>query len=172
MNKYLTKNFVTLITLAFISLYVLLYVSASISYENSFYNPQIPESVLDSVNQQRQEMTISSIFVNNVAVSIITLIPLVGVLLFSGTMFNTGTVIGYLAYATGYTPLTYLLAITFPVGLLEILAYSLLIAESITLLYCIAQRAELKNRLLTNTWKTLIFYAILLFVGSVVEATV
>lgn len=85
-------------------------------------------------------------------------------------IWNTGQTIGRLAYTTGYTPLAYLWGITVPVGLIEMSAYTVLAAESLYLTYLWFKGKNVKERLLRDSWKSVILYIALLLIAAYVEA--
>jgi len=61
-----------------------------------------------------------------------------------------------------------LVTLVTPVGLLEYTAYIFALTESVILAYSIYRR-EFKKRLVNQAWKTLLFVALLLFLGAIVE---
>ena len=89
-------------------------------------------------------------------------------------MYNSGFFIGMIAKASGYGAIDAVL-ITFlnPVGILEIVAYTTALAESILLLYLLMMRriAEFKERIRRNSWKTAIAIVGLLIIAAIIEAS-
>jgi uncharacterized membrane protein SpoIIM required for sporulation len=62
-----------------------------------------------------------------------------------------------------------LVTLATPVGLLEYTSYIFALTESVILAYSIYRR-ELKKRFVNQARKTLLFVALLLFMGAIVEA--
>lgn len=128
------------------------------------------ENTRQAIEQQRQTITAASIFVNNVSVSIILLLPFLGFFAFLGVLINTGNVIGLLAAAYNAPPLMYVANILVIGGWLEILAYSFLAAESMYLIFLAITQSGAVQRVKTHIWKTLLIYFALLAIGAVWEA--
>lgn len=113
-------------------------------------------------------MTVTRIFLNNLMASAPLLIPFIGIFLFLATWINTAHIIGLLSLAYGINPISYILALA-ALASPEFLAYSLLLAENIYLVLLAASRKGASTRLLTQSWKTVILYILLLFIGAVTE---
>ncbi|MFA5365363.1 MAG: hypothetical protein WC325_09320, partial [Candidatus Bathyarchaeia archaeon] len=131
MTKHLNSTFVLTFLLTLTVFYLLIYASAQVAWDyasTSSNGVTIAQDAYTQIEAQREVITWQSIFLNNLYVSFLPIVclPIVGLLLFCGVLTNTGEVIGYLAFATGYTPFNYLLAISFPVGVIEISAYALI----------------------------------------------
>jgi hypothetical protein len=67
------------------------------------------------------------------------------------------------------SPLSYVIGVYVPVGIIESLAYSVIIAESLFLTFALAKGTSMK-RLKNQTWKSLIVYIALLAIAATVEA--
>lgn len=133
------------------------------------------EAATQELLEQVRTLNAVSIFINNCLIALISLIPGIGSIFMLYAMYNTGFFIGMIAKASGYTTLNAVIT-TFlnPVGILEIVAYTLALGESILLLYLIARRrvAEFKKRIFLNSWKTIIAIVGLLLVAAIIEASV
>lgn len=138
---------------------------------NNVYMATTMESANQTLRQieaERETVTWQKIFLNNLFISLPLVIPAIGLIPFLFAWVNTGATIGMLAKATGIQPATYVLTVAtlaFP----EILAYTLLTAENIYLSALTLTGAGAKARL-GHSWKTIIFYMLLLFIGAVSEA--
>ena len=122
------------------------------------------------INNIRQTVTPLSIFVNNFLVSILAIVPIGGLIFFGRVWINTGQTIGQLAYSYHVSPLIYVIGVYIPVGTIENMAYSVIIAESLFLTYALA-KGTFFERLKYQTWKSLILYIVLLAIAATVEAT-
>jgi uncharacterized membrane protein SpoIIM required for sporulation len=154
---------------------LLIYASAQVAWDYASTNPNgitIAQDTYTQIEAQREVITWQSILLNNLYASFIPIVclPIAGLFLFASVLSNTGEVIGYLAFSTGYSPFNYLLAISFPVGIIEISAYALISAEVLYLFFLFITKRKPAERLLRHSWKTLIIYLVLLFIGAVVEA--
>ena len=152
-------------------IYATMYFSSVQAYNNSFSPAGGAEANQTSQNiqQVRQTATGLNIFTHNFETSIWVIIPL-GFIAFFAVIWNTGQTIGRLAFTTGYNPLAYLEAISFPVGLIEMSAYTILAAESLYLTYLWFTGKKVKERLLHDTWKSIILYVAVLLVVAYLEA--
>jgi hypothetical protein len=109
-------------------------------------------------------------------VSIPMVIPVVGVLFFYLVIWhNTATAIGLLAVASNTSATSYALAdvtLAFP----EVLAYIILFAEMLYVtflaIYYWQDWTELKDRVREESWKTFLFYVLLLFVSAIIEVII
>jgi len=167
MENYLTKGFLLSLTTAFILLIAILVITANNTYRTATIEEVNP--TLQQIQTERQTITWQKIFINNMLISLPLIIPAVGLVPFLSAWINTGAVIGLLAKATGIPPNLYiqnLVILAFP----EILAYTVLTAENIYFTILILTRAGAEKRLTTQSWKTLIAYVALLFIGAVTEA--
>jgi uncharacterized membrane protein SpoIIM required for sporulation len=167
MAQYLTRGFLLTLIIAFTLLIVMLTLTANNTYQTA--TMEEANQTLQQIQTERETMTAEGIFINNLLISLPMIVPAVGLIPFLIAWANTGTVIGLLAKATGIPPTTYVLNLTilaFP----EILSYSLLIAENIYLSALILTKTGAKARLKTQSWKTILFYIISLFIGAITEA--
>jgi len=152
----------------FLVLAVTTYALAQEAYMTA--TPKVANQTQQQINNIRQSATALGIFVNNFLVSIAAVIPVAGLILFGNVWLHTGTVIGQLAYSNHVSPLLYVIGVYIPVGTIESLAYSVILAEGLFLTYALA-KGTVKERLRNQTWKSLILYAVLLAVAAMVEST-
>ena len=109
------------------------------------------------------------IFVNNFGLTLVTLVPFFGFFFAIFVQFNSGYAFGALAQVYDMSNVeAVLVTLVTPVGLLEYTAYIFALTESVILAYSIYRR-EFKKRLVNQAWKTLLFVALLLFLGAIVE---
>jgi len=166
-NALLTKTYVLVVLLAFLVLAVMTYAFADQAYLTT--TPRVANQTQQHVNTIRQSITPQSIFLNNFLVSIPAIVPVGGLVLFGRVWINTGQVIGQLARSYGESPLTYVIGVYLPVGIIESLAYSVILSENLFLTFALAKGTVIE-RLKNQSWKSLILYVALLAVAAVVEA--
>ena len=164
---FLTRTYVLVVLLVFLALAVGTYATAEQAYLTT--TPAAANQTQQQINTIRQSATPESIFENNFLVSIPAIVPAAGLFFFGLTWFNTGQSIGQLAYYTGIPPSVYVLGVYIPVGTVESLAYSVIIAETLFLTYALI-KGTIVARLKSETWKSLILYVVLLAVAATVEA--
>jgi uncharacterized membrane protein SpoIIM required for sporulation len=108
------------------------------------------------------------IFGNNFMICLFMFVPIIGPLFGLFVLFNSGTVIGAIATAEGFSPILALVVLFItPVAWLEFGAYSTAMAESVWLF-----RRFLQRRSASELRKTAVFVsicAVLLIVGAIVE---
>jgi len=166
-NPFLTKTYFLVVLLVFL---VIAGVTIAVAYEAyATTTPKAANQTQQQINTIRQTVTPQSIFLNNFLVSIFAIVPVGGPILFGGICINTAKTIGQLAYANHISPLLYVVGIYIPVGTIENLAYSVIIAESIFLTVALSKGA-VKERLKNQTWKSLILYVAILAIAATVEA--
>jgi uncharacterized membrane protein SpoIIM required for sporulation len=166
-NAFSTKTYLLVVLLVFLVLAVMTIASAEQAYLTT--TPTVASQTQQHVNAVRHNITPQSIFLNNFFVSIPVIIPVAGLILFGRVWINTGQALGQLAYSYGVSPLLYVINVYVPVGIIESLAYSVIIAESLFLTFALA-KGTLKERLKNQTWKSLILYVVLLAIAATVEA--
>jgi len=165
-GEYLTSAFLLLLCLSFIMLEGMLYFAANQTYLTTTANEA--EEMQEQIEKERQTITAFTIFLNNFQVSILLIIPLIGLFYFGWVWNNTAIVIGMLSKAYGINPAIYISTITilvFP----EIAAYTVMVAENIYVTLLALTRGGAMERLKHQTWKSLTIYTVLLFVGAVLE---
>ena len=166
-HAFLTPRYLLVILLVFLVLAVTTWALAEQSYLTT--TPTVANQTEQQINTLRQTVTPLSIFINNFLVSIFAIIPIGGIIFFGRVWINTGQTIGQLAYATHISPLNYVVGIYIPVGTIENMAYSVILAEGVFLTYALA-KGTLVERLKHDTWKSMILYLALLAVAATVEA--
>jgi uncharacterized membrane protein SpoIIM required for sporulation len=155
------------VLLVFLGLAVMTYAFADQAYLTT--TPKVANQTQQHINAIRHNITPQIIFLNNFLVSIPAIVPIAGLILFGRVWINTGQAIGQLAYSYGMSPLRYVIGVYVPVGTIESLAYSVIIAESLFLTFALAKGTFIE-RLKNQTWKSLILYVALLAVAAIVEA--
>jgi len=119
-----------------------------------------------------------AIFINNLVLSLLTFLPFAGWVWMLFVTYNTGFSIGAFAQTLGGDPVIRLLLTLFvvfvfpglPVVLFEVGAYVLLFGESLYVSYLALTRSGAKQRLRRHSWKTLLIYVLMLFIGALIEA--
>ena len=167
-NGFLTKKYLLVVLLVFIVLFFATYGLAEQAYLTT--TPKAANQTLTQINSIRQGVSPESIFLNNFLVSILAIVPIGGLIFFGRVWINTGQTIGQLAYANNISPLPYVIGVYIPVGTIENLGYSVIIAEGLFLTYALA-KGTVVDRLRHETWKSLILYLSLLAIAAVVEST-
>jgi len=167
-NNYFRKEFI----LAFIIVFAL-----SCVFEvwgmNDGYKVSVEEAnkTVSWINEMQQTITWSDIFVNNVVIAYVSAVPLFGLFFYFFVSYNTGTVYGNVGrYYNLSIGQTYSLNFTNPIGILEDVAMTLLVAESLLIVYLLVKnREEVVERLKTHSWKSLIITTLLLLFGALIE---
>jgi hypothetical protein len=171
-RPWLSQRFLLIIAVTFICFYAVMYFSA-VQFYNLGITPQGQEQANTTATQidtLRQTTTWQSIFVNNFKVSIVLLLPAVGLISFMVVLFNTGQVLGLLAASNSINPFTYLVATAIPVGIIETMAYSVLSAEMTYVLALLLSDKSLGfERLQKHSWKSFLIYVGVLILGAVIE---
>jgi drug/metabolite transporter (DMT)-like permease len=123
----------------------------------------------NQVESERETDTVQSIFLNNFFISVPMVVPVLGVILFFATWHTTAYVVGLLAVASNVSATSYVLAL-FQVGFVEIFAYALLLSESLYVTVLLAFDFDgFKKRVIKQSWKTFLFYVLILFIAAVIE---
>ena len=163
----LTKTYLLVVLLVFLSLALMTYAFAEQAYLTT--TPKIANQTHQQINTIRQSITPQSIFLNNLVASIPAIIPIAGLIIFGRVWFNTGQTIGQLSYSYRESPLIYVIGVYVPVGIIESMAYSVIIAENLFLTFALA-KGTFMERLKNQTWKSLILYIVLLAIAATAEA--
>ncbi|RLI47127.1 hypothetical protein DRO69_01420 [Candidatus Bathyarchaeota archaeon] len=164
---YLSRGFMLCLIFSFILLVGILYVSANQAYV--YGSVEEANQTRELIETERQEVSAQSIFLNNLLISLPMIVPAVGLAPFLIAWHNTGWIIGLLSLAYGVPPSTYisnLIVLAFP----ELLSYAVLCAENIYVTVLALFKAGAKQRITQHSWKSFIFYILLLFIGAVSEA--
>jgi uncharacterized membrane protein SpoIIM required for sporulation len=137
-------------------------------------NTQDAQQISDDLNQTVTTLSdegalVPYIFGNNLLICLLMFVPIIGPILGLYIMFNTGTVIGAIATAGGYSPALALIALFItPVAWIEFAAYSTAMAESIWLFRRLLQGRGF-HELRKNTTLFIAICTMLLAVGAIVE---
>jgi len=171
LSDWLSRDFICALIIILVMIYATMYLSSFVAYNSSFSPAGVvaANQTSQNIQQIRQTATGLSIFTHNFEASIWVIIP-IGFFGFFIVIWNTGQTIGRLAFATGYSPLAYLVSISVPVGLIEMSAYSILAAESFCLTYLLFTGKDVKKRLLHDSWKSVILYIAVLLAAAFLEA--
>jgi uncharacterized membrane protein SpoIIM required for sporulation len=155
-----------------ISVFIIFSTLLLASFQGFNAPPEVADQIATEVESLAATTTWADIFLNNFLLTLVTFIPIFGVLFAVYVQFNTGYALGALSqvYGVNNVQATLTILVT-PVGILEYSAYVLALAESIIIVHS-AYKKELKKRLVNHTWKTLIIVASLLLIGAVVEASI
>ena len=165
-NAFLSRRYILVVVLVFFIMALATWAIAQETYMTT--TPTAANQTQSQIDNLRQTVTPLSIFINNFLVSILAIVPLGGLIFFGRVMINTGVTIGQLAYNNHISPIVYVINIYIPVGTIENLAYAVVLAEGIFLLYALA-KGNIVERLRTQTWKSLVLYLVLLTVAAIVE---
>lgn len=140
----------------------------------------ILEKEIEQLTSQPVFMRALAIFINNFGLSLLTFVSFVGWGWMLFITYNTGFFLGTFAQTFfGGDPVIRLLLTLFvvfvfpglPVALLEFGAYILLFGESLYVSYLMLTHGRAaKERLRRHSWKTLLIYAIMLFMGALIES--
>ena len=164
---YFSKPFIYTLIVSAIIIFVSLTYGAS---RGNQVEIEVANQTLTEVETMAEESTWYSIFINNLRLTLLTFIPLIGAVWMIYVQYNTGWYIGAIAKAYN---VDYLIAtsaiLTSIVGLLEYPAYIIALGESMFLIYSATQR-EFKETLIQHSWKSIIIVISLLFIGGVIEA--
>ncbi len=128
----------------------------------------ISDNLNSTLNQHKANNNLTEyIFLNNFEICLLMFVPIVGVVLGLGILFNTGIALGAIAYVQGYPVALGLLSLVLtPVFWLEFTAYSIAIAESIWLTRRLMQRRWME---LKNTAILIGICGVILIIGAIVE---
>jgi hypothetical protein len=108
------------------------------------------------------------IFGNNLFLTLIMFVPIVGPIWGFLVLFNTGSIIALISIAEGFPPiLTYLLLFLMPVFWLEFAAYALAMAQSMILFLKMLQRKGKQE--VARTCVVITLCTLILFIAAVVE---
>ena len=132
----------------------------------------IANQTYNELSETFHETSIFSIFLNNCYIALVAFIPVYGVIFISFVSFNTGFYVGCIGQVAN-TPISTSFSVYFMniVFLIEYLAYSLSLAESINLTYLAMKygKNEFIERLRYDTWRIILLVVFLLFIGAVIE---
>jgi len=161
---YLTRGYAA----ALVASLLILYFTALTAAVNA-YNTATQEQVEEAVEAQPVNVTVTSIFLHNVAVTWPLTVPAAGIIPFLWVWWSTGYVIGLLSLNYGVTPASALLTLTnavFP----EFLAYAVMLAENLYVTFLALTRGDAIDRLKTEYPKSIAIYLFALLLGAAMEA--
>jgi len=168
-NSYFSQSFVLALIISAILILATLLLS---SFEGFNAPPEVAEQIDREIKNLRATETWVGIFLHNFGLTLVTFIPVFGILFAIFVQFSSGYAIGALSQVYHVNNVqVILIALASPVGILEYSAYILALAESIIIVYS-AYKKELKKRLANHAWKTLIIVALLLLIGALIEASI
>jgi hypothetical protein len=123
------------------------------------------------INEMQQSVTWMDIFVNNVVIAYVSAVPLFGLFFYFFVSYNTGTIYGNVGrYYNLSIGQTYSLNFTNPIGILEDVAMTLLVAESLLIVYLLVKdREEVVERLKSHSWISFLITTLLLLSGAMIE---
>lgn len=171
-SPYFTRGFTLTLLLMFVVFSLILFFSANHAYLVGI-TPEgaaSTEEMRQAIETERQTITAQDIFVNNLSVSLILFIPLLGVFLFFVVLLNTGYIVGLLSASYNVSPLMYVVSLLTVGGWIEMTAYTFLATENIYLLYLLVTQSGAVQRIKQHSWKTAIIYIALLVAGAIWEA--
>jgi hypothetical protein len=157
--------------IAFIVSAVVIFSTLLLSSFVGFNAPaDIAAQIASDEENQAATTTWYYIFINNFGLTLFTFMPFFGFAFEMFTQFDTGYSFGALAQVYQVNNVqAVLITLATPVGFFEYASYIFASAESLVVAYSIYKR-EFMNRLVNHTWKTLIFVALFLLIGAIVEA--
>lgn len=165
-NVYFCRMFVVCLVVSCFLIFSFLFFGVS---EGSKVDFVVANQTYSEIEKMRSEASVFSIFLNNFVISVVSLVPVLGVVWMLFIQFNTGYVFGCLSVYYNVNPYILVSSVmTSPVGFLEYLAYTFILGESLMLVVSAFNR-QFKERLFKHTPKTLILVAILLFLGAYIE---
>lgn len=174
-RQYLSRRFLIslIIALATILLVVTL---------GTWLGTHVPEDEAQEywtiLEAQAEEATWDVIFLNNLSLSLPTLIPFLGIGWVLFIMFNTGFFLGAVSVVIfpgdALTRLILVLFVIFLfpgfiVAFFEFGAYTLLLGEVFCVTYLALTRSGARERLKEHFWKTLLIYVVMLLIGALIE---
>lgn len=166
-NKYLSKYFVYSLILSAILIFSALITGGIIGEQVTI---QEATQILNEITEQADQATAIYIFFNNVEITLLSFIPVIGVIWMLYEQFITGYAIGALAKVFR-VDFIFLIGATLvsSTGLLEFSAYILTVAESILIIYSIFNK-DTRKRISKHSWKTVLIVVGLLFIGGIAES--
>jgi hypothetical protein len=167
-NNYFRREFV----IAFLIVFAL-----SCVFEvwgmNDGYRVSVEEAnkTVSWISEMRQSVSWIDIFANNIEIAYVSAVPLFGLLFYFFVSYNTGTIYGNVGrYYNLSIGQTYSLNFTNTIGILEDVAMTLLVAESLLIVYLLVKdREEVVERLKTHSWKSFLITTLLLLFGAMIE---
>ena len=174
-RQYVSQKFLISLIIALIVTLVTVILGAWLGTHVSESEAKEIWNILD---KQVREATWHDIFFHNLSLSVLTLIPFIGVGWMLFIMFNTGFFLGAISVVLlpgdPITRLILVLFVTFVfpgfvVAFFEFGAYILLMGEVFYVTYLALTRSGAKQRLRKHFWKTLLIYVVMLLIGALIE---
>lgn len=170
-DHWINRNFIILTVAMLALMYALLYGAALYSYNTS--TPQMVTGTAGYIDNLRITLTWLDVAENNILRSICLFVPIGGLIIFAVTMWNTGFTIGQLALFTGFSPALYIFSISiYSLGLIELIAYAVLAAETALFTWEICQKMSGHGnleRFKKHSWKSYLLWLSLLVVSALIE---
>jgi len=162
---YLPRKFLFSIIIAFSAIVAVLLLGAWLGNQIPASEAEeivaIMEEEIEQLTSQTVFMCSLAIFINNFGLSLLTFVPFVGWGWMLLIIYNTGFFLGTFAQMLGGDPV---------IRLLLTLFYILLFSESLYLSYLALTKSGAKQRLRKHSWKTLLIYVLMLFIGALIES--
>jgi len=122
----------------------------------------------NDLEQLRKNVTIQTIFGNNLMICLIMFVPIIGPVFGFYVLYNTGVVIAAEGLIAGASPpLIFIMLFLFPFTWLEFVAYSTALSESALLFWRVIHGKGRKE--IVNTSLLITFCVILLLLGAIIE---
>ena len=173
-RQYISRRFLISLVIALVVIFVPLILGA---WFGTHVSESEAEEISNIIEEQVGEATWYNIFLNNLILSLLTLVPFIGVGWMLFIMFNTGFILG--AFSVTILPgdpitrLLVVLFVTFVLGsvvaFFEFGAFILLLGEMLYVTYLALTRSGAKQRLRKHFWKTLLIYVVMLLIGALIE---
>jgi len=174
-KEKLTSNpFLILLISSFIIMTLITYGAARSSYTFAQSNERgriQANNTRIEIQQKALTINVQDIFINNFLLGLPLIIPGFGFVFFGKILINTGLTLGVLAYSFNISPELYLLGSYIPIGIIEMIAFSSMSAESIMLVHSVVQR-NFRERLKQKTWKHFLLFTLLLLFGAILEIVI
>lgn len=131
---------------------------------------QISEDLNQTVDLMSQQgALLQYIFGNNLFICLLMFIPLIGPFIGIFILFNTGTVLEAVATSMGIPPLLAFVLTFIPIGIIEFMAYSIGMAQSVWLFWRSITRRGLRELRVTCIFITIC--AVVLLLGAIAETS-
>lgn len=167
-GSYFTREFIVFVILVFVLSSVMTVVGISEGYNA---NAETVNRTVSEISRLRETVSAFDIFFNNVFIVFMSAVPIVGLLFFVFVSFNTGFAYGNIGkyYGLSFSQACSIY-FTNEIAILEEIAYILLVAESLYIVYLlIIKRESVKERVKEHSWKSLLISCSLLLFGAFLE---
>jgi len=166
MGEWITRGYASSLLLSLVMIMAVISYGAVLTYDTM--NPAEAQTFVNSISGSVPP-TALNIFLNNLALSIPLLVPMLGLIPFGLTLYNTGRALGAVAIVKSL-PYTTVLATALSANPLEITAYAILLAENIYTSY-LAIKGQFIDRVKSGYWRSVLAYLIALLAGALMEAS-